>query len=38
MPDKEEILLIGCGLPRTGTSTLKLAFEELLGGRYVHDL
>jgi len=31
-PKPNELSVIGVGLPRTGTSSLKLAFEELLGG------
>ncbi|XP_059093391.1 uncharacterized protein LOC131888530 [Tigriopus californicus] len=38
MAQKEpgQILLIGAGLPRTGTSSLKIAFEKLLGGQCYH--
>lgn len=31
-----EIKLIGVGLPRTGTSSLKIAFEQLKGGNCYH--
>ena len=34
--DDEEIILIGAGLPRTGTFTLKNVLEELLGKPCYH--
>lgn len=34
--DKDHVVLIGVGLPRTGTSSLKIAFEKLLGGQCYH--
>lgn len=32
----DKIVAVGCGLPRTGTTSLKLALEELLGGQCYH--
>ena len=33
---KSEMKVLGLGLPRTGTSSLKIAFERLLGGECYH--
>ena len=35
--NKTGLILIGAGLPRTGTSSTKLALEQLLGGRCYHN-
>ena len=35
-PPNGEVTLIGVGLPRTGTSSLKIAFEQLKGGKCYH--
>ena len=36
MSKKSEFLILGCGLPRTGTMSLKIALEKLLGGKCYH--
>src|SRR5439155_9184414 len=33
---KPKLRVIGAGLPRTGTSSLRVALEQLLGGRCLH--
>ena len=35
---KHALLVIGAGLPRTGTLSLKAALEHLLGGRLLEDI
>ena len=36
MAKKGEYVLIGAGLPRTGTSSMQFALKELLGGECYH--
>ena len=36
MSDDRKMLVIGAGLPRTGTMTMQTALEKLLGGKCYH--
>ena len=36
MASDKKMSVIGVGLPRTGTSSLKIAFDKLKGGRCYH--
>jgi hypothetical protein len=35
-PKREKMMVIGAGLPRTGTMTMQTALQRLLGGKCYH--